>query len=460
MKSIYTYLLSITLTILCLNGLQAQSRFGQYGAFEMLGHSNLLNPALVPEKKLTLDLPFPPTIYGSVGNTLSVADIFTRQDDGLYHFNSDRLLRKLNRNNYVRVNADIQLMFFGLKKDDQYFSFNINQKTNARITYPKSLISWPLEGPGTHGEMNLNQFSAKASNYTEFGFGYTRKINDQLTIGGRLKRLQGVAFAQTDIKGSIVVGIDSIYIQHDPLSAYTMDFENIETIMSKPVKAFLNKNGGFGLDIGGTYTLSPLLTFSASLLDLGMIRWKTNTKSYSVSDMSYSFKGVDIAGLVSDGNTNSLENDMDAILDNYQLSEQTGVKKTQSLSTKFYGGVHAYPHTDHQFNFLLFSELYNGRMEKAFSLGYNYNIKQIVSLGLNYSYKNGSFNHVGIVTALRLAYMQFYLLTDNINLSLRSNEVDFQLGFSMVFGKSEAKKQKILERKSRKNKSDEPTEAP
>ena len=455
-KLINIYLIIFCVSTISIHSAYSQSRFSQYSSYKLVSHANLLNPALTPVKKFTLDLPVIPNVYASFGNTLSFNDAFTKKDDGLYHFDNEKFLRKLNKNNYIRANVDIQLLFMGLRVGDQYFSFNINQKTQARILYPTEFLQWPIEGPGTYGEIDFKNLWVNASNYTEFGFGYTRKINENLTVGGRLKHLRGVGFARTNIKGTLSLGIDSVYIQHPSIEGNTMDFESgMALFESNPVKAFLNNNTGIGIDIGGLYKLNDKISFSASLIDFGKMTWRNNTMSYSVPEMSYSFKGVDIGTLIGGTGTTTLEDDLNNVVNNYNVTETKDAKIHQPLSTKFYGAVHASPKDGHQASLILFSEMYNGKMEKALSLGYNLTLKEFMSLGLNYNYKNGTFNHLGASFALRAGFFQFYLLSDNINLSLASNEVDIHIGFNMVFGRSADKLEKKKQKKSDKSDTEE-----
>ena len=40
------------------------------------------------------------------------------------------------------------------------------------------------------------------------------------------------------------------------------------------------KNSGFGIDMGAQLKLNKKISLSASVVDLGIIQWKENTKSY------------------------------------------------------------------------------------------------------------------------------------------------------------------------------------
>jgi len=55
-----------------------------------------------------------------------------------------------------------------------------------------------------------------------------------------------------------------------------------------------SKNRGVALDLGAVYQLNNRITFSAAVNDIGYINWKDYTHSYTLNDVYYSFKGLNM----------------------------------------------------------------------------------------------------------------------------------------------------------------------
>jgi len=68
---------------------------------------------------------------------------------------------------------------------------------------------------------------------------------------------------------------------------------NIELDNSiSPINLIMNgKNPGFAIDAGITYPYNDKLEFSASVLDLGFIRWRSNLNTFDASG-NFSYEGV------------------------------------------------------------------------------------------------------------------------------------------------------------------------
>ena len=53
--------------------------------------------------------------------------------------------------------------------------------------------------------------------------------------------------------------------------------------------AFKKKNTGMGIDLGGVYKLNKKISFSASVIDLGFIKWKSGINNYVSNNPNRTF---------------------------------------------------------------------------------------------------------------------------------------------------------------------------
>ena len=81
------------------------------------------------------------------------------------------------------------------------------------------------------------------------------------------------------------------------------------------------KNKGFALDIGATYEFSDKITFGASLIDFGTIRWRDGTYNLN-GNASYKYNGVDLSQSLNedDADYKSVDDVLDQMLDSLENS--------------------------------------------------------------------------------------------------------------------------------------------
>ncbi len=278
------------------------------------------NPAFQPSNGFWIDIPVLPNFRTHLGNnTLTFEDIvFKQQINGVdstisfLHPMADRdaFYDKLKKNTRFEYGFTFNLINFGFRfAKKNYLTFGINQKIETSTTLPRDLFRLALFGTDINqgSSFNFSDLGIDASVYTEFSVGYSRKVNDRLTFGGKLKYLMGQANFSTDIdrfyliagtdawglsgsKGSIRVSAPSTNIPIE--SDGKVDIDNIKFDDNfKWYDLAFTSNWGLGLDLGVTYQAIPHLQLSAAITDLGFIRWRENT-TISHIDADYTFNGL------------------------------------------------------------------------------------------------------------------------------------------------------------------------
>lgn len=134
-------------------------------------------------------------------------------------------------------------------------------------------------------------FPALALHYREFSFGYAKDIiKEKLTFGVRAKLYFGKSAMVSEVSGVLVPdgSTNTINLQthgqlkiSTPLKAIT-DGNGVLTAMELnpgfTIGNYLlnSKNMGMGFDVGINYKLTPDFTLSASVVDVGLIKWNNN----------------------------------------------------------------------------------------------------------------------------------------------------------------------------------------
>ena len=112
---------------------------------------------------------------------------------------SDRrsLLKKIHRTAAAGSNGSINLIGFGFRlKEKNYLHFNVTQRYESELSASKKMADFVFKGTGA--DTDLGKVSLKADTYTEIALGYSRRLNDKWTVGGKVKLLlgQGVVAAR------------------------------------------------------------------------------------------------------------------------------------------------------------------------------------------------------------------------------------------------------------------------
>lgn len=432
-----------------------------------IAERNQYNPAFQPVQNVYWDLPIAPSLRLEIGNnSLNFNDIFFRQNingiDSTISFlhpqaDKGKFLNSIKETTRINFDNTINLIGFGFRVKKNYFNFNIAQKTSVNLYLPKDLFKLALYGTPTSGSevFNLDKFGINATSYSEFALGYSRNINDKLSIGGNLKYLIGQANISTDItKIRLTAGIDEWNIATEatinastpgvdiPLRADNLiDTDNITSNFDNPLDMGITGNWGLGLDLGATYKILKNLELSAAVTDLGFIRWKNNVTNASYKG-DFSFTGI------SYGVDDNMEDKFDSISNAFDDSFKADGKKeayTTYLSTRMNIGAE-YSLVNDKIGFgLLSSTLFTNKT--AFSdLTTSLNLRPYdwFSSSFSYSLLDGQWSCLGAGIQLKILPFNLYIAADHIPLSfaksgstpipLHLSSFNIQTGCVVAFG--------------------------
>lgn len=269
------------------------------------------NPALMPVSSGYII--FTPLGYTSLwagNNSLTMSDVIYNKDGktitALNAGETEKFLKQLRRNNFVSFDMTTTILGFGARtKKGGYFHGGIFVRADAGVNIPKTLFNALItpDGIGLNmgDQIKFSGLYANAQAYLEISGGYTRPLNEQWTLGGKLKFLLGYANvnmrineltltpganpgdkAQLNMKGTVNAatpgGIDPTGILPKNGEGF---FENIGDRVNNMFSS-INGNyaklavpGGYGaaIDFGFTYKPIKYVQIGAAINDLGFIYW-------------------------------------------------------------------------------------------------------------------------------------------------------------------------------------------
>ncbi len=477
-----------------------------------------INPAFQPVSNGFINFtPLGWTTIGFGNNSLTLSDIFfvdpvTGNTITPLHPNADKqaFLNRISSMTLINGEMTFGLLNFGFRiKENGYFTFGVNERIELGNTLPKSLFSFAfgggmrnLEGINT---IALSGLGMRGSLYAEISGGYSHRINEKWTVGGKLKILLGQAYGGFNARNLNIdastkewrihgtMGVDFAGPVNTEYLASFIDgksvgeiytaftdgtFDKNQLINTSDYKALarqLLKPSGIGaaIDLGFVYKPIEMLQLNVGLTDLGFIYWnKANTFTASVDTV---FTGVgeieynDPKYRDEEGNFSS-QKVLDEAVDNLKgllngvNMKRSGVGAAKMASARLNVGLDA-NFWDNRVGVGIVSatRLYNARLYEELTLGAAFRPFNWLSLALSYSLmNNGKYSNIGaglsimpydgINLTLAMDYIPTsYAALPNGNdptapkkylLPDKAKMVNVALGFSIVWGTNHRDKDK------------------
>lgn len=425
-----------------------------------------INPALQPVSNGYIN--FSPLGWMNIGtgnNSLTVSDVlFVDPETGKTitplhpHADKQAFLRSLHSMTLMDANISFSLLNMGLRiKENGYLMIGINERIEGGGTLPKPMFDFVLGGgmtslsQGTINTFNLSGLGAGGTVFTEIGAGYSHRINEKWTIGGKFKLLLGTMDAtvrsktlgidaSTDawrIKGDLAVemagplNFDKLPDMNERrLIDVINEFSGggatpiaIDSLINmRNIPGLLKPNGyGAAIDFGFVWKPIEHLQVTGAINDLGFIYW-TNAKRYTAS-MDTTFNGVgtidysDPAFRNQDGQfdtqlvIDSLLNNIKGLANNIIL-HPSGSGYAKMVTARLNIGLDA-NFWDNRVGVGIVSatRLYNARLYEEITFGVAFRPVRWFNIAATYSLmNNGKYSNIGA----GLSFMPY----DGVNLTL------------------------------------------
>lgn len=351
-----------------------------------------------------------------------------------------KFVNSLADKNYLGVYDDIELLGFGFRAGDNFFmSVDYRQRANLDFIYSRDVLGLPIYGNMAYvdapADMNL---AINMNAYQELGISFRNQVNDHFSWGMRPKLLFGIANVNTQNLSAQISTDPTDYtiamtyaaaMRASAIVPFSMTFnreDGFQFDVDNDVKKILKnayKNVGFGFDFGITYKFKESFGLSASVLDLGFIKWKTSTVSMSsvlddagdlYNDGSLTFSGLSQSQIQSLMNGENISDMLDTLAQYFPLD----ITPTGSYATALTPRVVL--QADYEFaKFHRVSAATQFRFAKNYfqpslTLAYDGLFFNSIDVCVAYTIQRNSYDNLGVGVGFNLGYLNIYAGTQNI----------------------------------------------
>jgi len=405
--------------------------------------ANHLNPAFAPKQKVAYS--FPGVSAGFSTSLGAYNDFVTVNAEGVGVLNGDVIMEQLSDNNFIRGGFNLHTFHSVVGKKNWRVILSNTIKFDNYINVPRDLASLAIEGNAAAvGETFNIGPDLNISAYSETGLGFMWKFGE-VQVGGKVKLLSGLANVSTD-KTTASVTTDEEYYQLTAMTDYRInaaglvDIKNPEDLSQFDIDWRLDefkvgdifKNLSVGIDLGASAKfLDEKLTVSASIIDLGKIKWQNPYNFHSKG--SYTFEGIDARDLVEDDEL-SFEGTLDTLDRIFNFTETNSSYKTALPMKSYLSGSYKI-HKFFSAGGMLYYENYRGQNFGGYALNASAHFSQVFNVGVTWSsvYQTQS---LGAHFVLKLGPVQLVALTDNIMAAMKpydNQNFNAQFGLNLAF---------------------------
>lgn len=385
MKRISSYIAGAALWAVAAVPAMAQNALRSSYFLEGSYYRHQLNPAFAPERNY---FSFPALGNMNVGlqGTVGVSDFLYKTPDGqLTTFmnksvDAGDFLDGLKERNRINMLLDMTIFSAGFRAFGGYNTIDLGIRSGVRLNLPKDLFAFMKEGMSSANTVyEFDNLGMSTTNYAELALGHSHRINEDWTVGGKLKLLFGLAKADMKIDrmrmtmsedkwtiegdGEMNIAVPGLDVPSKREAGASYDTpEQGEQISWDDIEMDGFGLGGFGmaLDLGATWKVRDDLEVSAAILDFGFINWKDNVRARMGMD-TWTFDGFhNVAVNPEEGETNKeLGDQMEDLGDdledcmNFQKDGAAGSRAAMLGATLNLGAVYTLPYYDKlKFGFL------------------------------------------------------------------------------------------------------------
>jgi hypothetical protein len=468
---IFRFLIGSLITILAVSFTRGQYSMTQYHMYG-IPQANHLNPAFQPDCKFYLGMPILSPLRFSLGmSSIQYGDIFSWNSSLGKYINfmhplgdKDAFLNTLKPVNNLRIALGTDIISMGWKKEKLFVSMDLAERIETNLSLPKDLFQFLVYGSRNQDRFNFSDLGVDLTYFREFALGVSYKTEESIQFGGRVKALFGITNAKIypsimnlttsienwDIQSqmNIDMSVPFLNVQTDAdgkLDTLYLD-ENFDKEIASNISTMMGKgNLGLGLDLGVSYPVLEKLTVSASLTDLGFIRWKRNIYNLK-QDGQFSFDGIEMNLLDRNGGDSNMVNQMMDTLMNQMDFYVSNDPYTTNLSGTLRVGAAYELNPAVRFGLATSTMVYNSRFYNQVTLSANVQPIRAFSASLSYSIIGKNYANLGFGLSLKAGPFNFYFITDQVPsaylIPKSIQGMNFWLGMNTVFGCSKKKAKK------------------
>ncbi|MBN2212819.1 MAG: hypothetical protein JW723_01125 [Bacteroidales bacterium] len=412
--------------------------------------TNMLNPAVQTECKVFIGLPVISSLHINLANSgFTMNQLLDSQDSSEYSIDAATIHDKLGKRNYLSSELYADLLNVGIKiKKRYYFTFAIRERNDLNLFYTKNLFSLAYKGNTQYeGEwVSLKGNGLQFNHFREFSLGISKIIDEYTTWGIRAKLLFGKLNLKTSRENVSLFTEENtfdLFFKGDfradaslPVSLDSADGNlrpDYEYYSTDPVGLIFNRqNTGIAVDAGFIHHYDEKITLHGSLLDLGLIPYRSDLTNYSVNG-EYVYTGPL-------GDTIITEDYIEEVFD--RINDSMDVSLTREsyiyvLSPRLYLGISYQLNRNTSVNALLAARFWKQKIQTGLTITGTWRPYYWFAATASWSYFHRSINNIGAGIVLGRNPVQFYLVSDNVPGFIwpqSTKNLNLRFGFNMIFG--------------------------
>ena len=401
--------------------------------FEHINQNLLINPANPHPYRFVIGLPLASGISVQLNNTIFKAGEFFN-DNGVNQ-NIETIINNMGDKERLNLYENVDLIYAGFGTKQGYVSFGIQQEATLNFMLPGKLMRFLYYGNADNNKainFTSNDFNAEALIQVNYHVGYQHWLLDStLIVGGRFKYISGTGHAHFN---RVNANIQSDFFEwkvNTDILIETSGYQYIDNFEFNPLELFNSGNNGYGIDLGATYLL-PKMKISASVLNMGSIKWKKDLKMYQ-SKGEFTYNGASI-------DEENQEVNFDNVLDS--LEEKLGFKEITPYSYRSKLPMHILAsfeyqlHPKHAFALTYQGSVWSGNLYNNFGINYIGRYARRFNLILGYSHLAGGLHNLAFGVSAAAGPVQLYLMTDNAWGALKISQLSstsVRIGINLAF---------------------------
>ena len=310
MKKTYRHL-AATLLLATAVAPAAAQEFRTAAFMQTNNYRHQINPAMLDEAYVGMPF-FGQINVGATGNFGLKNFVYKLDGNPRYDLttfmsptvSAGEFLGDLHDKNRADVYVNYNIFSVGFKAFKGINLVELNLRSNTNVSLPYELFEF-MKTTGAKETYHLQDIGVRSQNYLELALGHSHRINDQWTVGAKLKFLFGGAYADFSADQlDVTMNGDQWRIVGDArlkAAVLSSEFDYEDPSKNAPdgrrrVKgiddvSFGLPGFGMGVDLGATFKVTKDLTLSAAINDLGFINWSKVKNASSRGD--YTFDGFE-----------------------------------------------------------------------------------------------------------------------------------------------------------------------
>ncbi|MDP3353313.1 MAG: DUF5723 family protein [Flavobacteriaceae bacterium] len=367
----------------------------------------------------------------------------------------------LKSNDFIVINQQLELfnVGFSLQNKIDFLSFGIYEELDAVFYYPKVLAELFYKGNTVlDKEYSFKDLKFRTELVSVFHVGISRKFNDDLQVGARLKVYSSYFNLQTNNNSGVYyTKLGETYPYNHFLNGMSGSIKTSGIFLPAGTeidkfyvidKTLLGGNLGLGVDIGFTHKPNKNLKISGSVTDLGFIYNSKDILSFKLED-NYNFE--DVEPILFD--FDKPDKYWNEVIDSLNISkEDTEFKKSylSFRSTKVNAQI------KYEFGEDRFVDCYDTEVDPGYfnaigahlftifrpiapqvaaTIFYERKFTRGLRAKLTYTVDSFSYTNVGFGLSAKIGVFNIYGMADNLlgyqNLA-KANSASFQLGMNII----------------------------